>query len=86
MSGFHQIEFEENSRNISKFSTSNGSYHFTRLPYGSKIAPNSIKRIMTIGFSGIEPSQAFLYMDDLIVIGCSEMHMIKNLTDVFDVP
>jgi len=39
--------------------------------------------MMTIAFSGLEPSQAFLYMDDLIVIGCSEKHMLKNLTDVF---
>jgi len=40
--------------------------------------------MMTISFLGIESSQAFLYMDDLIVIGCSEKHMIKNLTNVFD--
>jgi len=83
MSGFHQIELEESSRNITSFSTSNGSYRFTRLPFGLKIAPNSFQRMMTIAFSGLEPSQAFLYMDDLIVIGCSEQHMIKNLTDVF---
>lgn len=85
MSGFHQIELEENSRNITSFSTSNGSYRFTRLPFGLKIAPNSFQRMMTISFSGLEPSQAFLYMDDLMVIGCSEKHMIKNLTDVFNV-
>jgi len=32
---------------------------------------------MTIAFLGIEPSQAFLNVDDLIVIGCSE-----NLIDL----
>lgn len=83
MSGFHQIELDEGSRDITSFSTSNGSYRFTRLPFGLKIAPNSFQRMMTIAFSGIEPSQAFLYMDDLIVIGCSEKHMLKNLTEVF---
>jgi len=66
MSGFHQIELEETSRNITSFSMSNGSYRFTRLPYGLKITPNSFQRMRTIEFSGIEPSQAFLYMDDLI--------------------
>jgi len=84
MSGFHQIELEKSSRDITSFSTSNGSYRFKRLPFGLKIAPNSFQRMMTIAFSGLEPSQAFLYMDDLIVIGCSEKHMLKNLTDVFD--
>jgi len=39
---------------------------------------------MTIEFSGLDPSQAFLYMDDLIVIGCSKKHMLKNLSDVFE--
>jgi len=38
MSGFHQIELERSSRDITSFSTSNGSYCFTRLPFGLKIA------------------------------------------------
>jgi len=84
MSGFHQIELERSSRDITSLSTNNGSYRFTRLPFGLKIAPNSFQKMMTIAFSGLEPSQAFLYMDDLIVICCSEKHMLKNLTDVFE--
>jgi len=76
MLGFHQIEHEENSRIITSFSTSIGSYRFTRLPFGLKIAPNSFQRMITISFTGLEPSQAFLYMDDLMVIGSSEKHMI----------
>jgi len=84
MSGFHQIELEKSSRDITSFSTSNGLYRFTRLPFGLKIGPNSFQRMMTIAFSGLEPSQAFLYMDDLIVIGCSGKHMLKKLTDVFE--
>jgi len=40
--------------------------------------------MMTLAFSGLEPSQAFLYMDYLGVIGCFENHMIKNLTNVFN--
>ena len=84
MSGFHQIELEKGSRDITSFSTNNGSYRFTRLPYGLKIAPNSFQRMMTIAFSGLKPEQAFLYMDDLVVLGCSEKHMLSNLKDVFD--
>lgn len=83
MSGFHQIELHESSRDNTSFSTGNGSYRFTRLPYGIKIAPNSFQRMMTLAFSGLTPS-VFLYMDDLVVLGCSEKHMFKNLTDVFE--
>jgi len=39
---------------------------------------------MTLAYSGLKPSQASLYVDDLLVIGCSENHMIKNLTNVFN--
>jgi len=84
MSGFHQIELEKSSRDITSFSTTNGSYRFARLPVGLKIATNSVQRMMTIAFSNLEPTQTFIYMNDLIVIGCSENHMIKNVSDVFD--
>jgi len=43
MSGFHQIELEKSSRDITSFSTSNGSHRFTRLPFGLKIAPDSFQ-------------------------------------------
>jgi len=43
MSGFHQIELEKSSRYIASFLTSNGSF----------------QRVMTIAFSGLDPSQAF---------------------------
>lgn len=83
VSGFHQIELEDNSRDITSFTTDKGIFRFKRLPYGLKVAPNSFQRMMTLAFSGLSPSQAFLYMDDLVVIACSENQMIKNLTDVF---
>ena len=85
ISGFHQIELDENSRDITSFSTSEGSYRFKRLPYGLKIAPNSFQRMMSIAFSGLSPNKAFVYMDDLIVIGCSEKHMLANLKTIFEI-
>lgn len=84
VSGFHQIELEEKSRDLTTFSTEKGSYKFKRLPYGLKIAPNSFQRMMSLAFSGLSPAQAFVYMDDLIVIGCSSEHMLRNLRDVFN--
>lgn len=81
--GFHQISLEKNSRDITTFSTNNGSYRFTRLPFGLKVSPNSFQRMMSIAFAGITPEKAFLYMDDLIVIGCSKNHHLQNLRKVF---
>lgn len=83
-SGFHQIPLDEDSRDITTFSTDNGSYRFTRLPFGLKTSPNSFQRMMSMAFAGITPEKAFLYMDDIIVIGCSKQHHLQNLKNVFE--
>lgn len=84
-SGFHQIELDPNSRDYTSFSSNLGSYRFTRMPFGLKVAPNSFARMMQMAFSGLPPDSAFLYMDDIIVIGCSEKHHLANLESVFKV-
>ena len=85
ISGFHQIKLDENSRDITSFSSDQGSFRFKRLPFGLKVSPNSFQRMMSLAFSGLGPNRAFVYMDDLIVIGCSENHMLANLKAVFDI-
>lgn len=84
VSGFHQIPLDVNSRDVTSFSTNNGSFRFTRLPFGLKVSPNSFQRMMSLAFAGITPEKAFLYMDDLIVIGCSKQHHLTNLRKVFE--
>lgn len=41
--------------------------------------------MMNIAFSGLKPNKTFIYMDDLIVVGCSENHMLENLKSVFEI-
>lgn len=84
-SGFHQIPLDEDSRNVTSFSTSSGAYRWKVLPFGLNIAPNSFSRMMSIAFTGISPEQAFLYIDDIIIIGASESHHLKNIKDIFQV-
>lgn len=81
--GFHQIPIEENSRDITSFSTDKGSFRWKVLPFGLNVSPNSFARMMAIAFAGISPEQAFLYLDDIIVIGCSENHHLENLKSIF---
>lgn len=84
-SGFHQIPIEHNSREITAFSTANGTYQWKVLPFGLNIAPNSFMRMMNLAFSGLEPHKAFIYMDDIIIIGCSIKHHLSNLKSVFHI-
>ena len=85
MSGFHRVELEDKSRDFTSFSTNLGSFRFKRMPFGLNISPNGFSRMMSIAFSGLPPQTAFLYMDDIIVIGCSIRHHLKNLEQVFRV-
>lgn len=82
-SGFHQIELNENSKHYTAFSSSSGHYEFNRLPFGLNVSPNSFQRMMTIALSGLPPECAFLYIDDILVVGCSVNHHFKNLETVF---
>lgn len=83
--GFWQVPLNADSKNFTSFSTGEGSFRFNVLPFGLNIAPNSFARMMHIAFSGLDPSTAFLYLDDIIVIGTSQEHHIKNLEKVFKV-
>lgn len=83
--GFHQVPLHEDSRDVTSFSSEKGSFRWKVLPFGLNVSPNSFSRMMSLAFSGIGPDKLFLYMDDIIVIGCSESHHLKNLKLVFDV-
>lgn len=84
-SGFHQVPLEADSRDITSFSTHDASYRWKVLPFGLKVSPNSFSRMMSLAFAGATALQHFLYMDDIIVIGCSVEHHIKNLNAIFNV-
>lgn len=84
-SGFHQVPLSEESRNYTTFSTEKGSFRWKVLPFGLNVSPNSFSRMMSIAFSGLTPERAFLYIDDIIVIGRSEREHFSNLEATFQV-
>lgn len=81
--GFHQVPIVENSRDITSFSTEQGSFRWKVLPFGLNISPNSFSRMMSLAFSGLPQNICFVYIDDLIVLGNSETHHLNNLREVF---
>lgn len=83
--GFHQVPLEEESRNITTFSTEKGSFRWKVLPFGLNVSPNSFSRMMSIAFSGLPPDKDFLYIDDIIVIGKGEREHIENLEAIFKI-
>lgn len=84
INGFYQIELNDESKDITSFTTDTGIYRFKSIPFGIKIGPNAFQRMMSIAFSGLSMSKCFIYMDDLIVVAASERLMMKNLREVFE--
>lgn len=84
-SGFHQIPLNEGSRPMTAFSTDRGMYQWKVLPFGLNIAPSSFSRMMHLAFSELGPNIAFVYMDDLIVLGRNEKEHLENLEKVFGI-
>lgn len=81
-SSFHQIAIEPSSRHFTSFSTSSGQFQFKRLPFGLKISTNSFQRMLSIALTGLD-FNAFAYVDDIIIFGCSLQHHNQNLIKVF---
>lgn len=84
-SGFYQIPLNENSRNVTSFSTELGSYQWTVVPFGISVAPSSFSRCMSIAFSGLPLSTVVLYLDDLLIPGKNETDQVKNIRKVLEV-
>lgn len=82
-SGFFQIPLDPESRKYTSFSTEQGSFQYKVVPFGLNVSPNSFSRMMALAFSGLSPATCFIYLDDIIVIGISENHHLKNLESVF---
>lgn len=81
--GFHQVPLDEQSRDITAFSTESGSFRWKVLPFGLNVSPNSFSRMMNLAFSGMPAERLFVYIDDIIVLGKSEADHLNNLRCAF---
>ncbi|KAJ8884676.1 hypothetical protein PR048_016534 [Dryococelus australis] len=75
--GFHQIELDEDSKNLSCFITLFGKYRYERLPMGVSSVPEVFQRYNTKIFGDIEG--VGIYFDDTIIAAVSEEEHIQIL-------
>src|SRR5699024_5863440 len=77
-SGFNQILVHPDDITKTAFSTTNGHYEYLRMPFGLKNAPATFSRLMKLVLTGLEGTQCFTYLDDIIVYASSlEEHNSK---------
>jgi len=73
-SGYHQVCVSKKDREKTAFSTMQGHFEFSRMPFGLKGAPATFQRLMNIVLSGLQGLKCFVYLDDIVIYG-------KNLED-----
>lgn len=81
-SGFHQIKMKESDIAKTAFSTANGKYEFTRLPFGLKNAPAIFQRMINDVLKPLIGKICYVYIDDIIVFGKSISDHLNNLEQV----
>ncbi|XP_036149749.1 uncharacterized protein LOC118647910 [Monomorium pharaonis] len=83
-SGFHQIGMHPKDIQKTAFSTPNGHYEYTRMPFGLKNAPPTFQRMMNRGLKGLIGNNCLVYIDDIIVYGKTIEEHNKNLRILFE--
>lgn len=80
---YHQLELDEESREITTFITSKGLFRYKRLLFGVNSAPEIFQRTME---SILAPCNCVVnYLDDVIVFGSTETEHDENLKKVLEI-
>ena len=78
-SGFHQIPIEEESREKTAFSCSQGLFEFNRLSMGLANAPAIFNRYMNRVLGGLVWHSVLVYVDDILVFSPSRGSVLAIL-------
>ena len=82
-SGYWQVGMDKESQEKTAFTTHNGLYEFTVMPFGLCNAPATFQRLMESVLSGLAREKCLVYLDDVLVIGSTFQEHLKNLREVF---
>ena len=82
--GFHQVEVEEGSKDITMLTCPWGRYRYNRMPFGLKNAPAVFQCLME---KVLKPccEYAVVYIDDIIVFSKSWSEHVQHLREVLKV-
>lgn len=83
VSGFHQIQLNDEDTEKTAFSINSGKYEFTRMPFGLKNAPATFQRIMDCILRDAIGIFCFVYMDDIIIFSPSIQEHQRHLRTIF---
>lgn len=82
--GFHQIEVHPNDRAKTAFSTADGHYEFTRMPFGLKTAPATFQRLINYVLRDHINKICVVYLDDILIFSTSFDEHIISIKKIFN--
>src|SRR6266849_2227505 len=85
LSGFTQMEFDEESRPITAIRTHRGLHHFKRMPFGWRNGPPEFQRAMQEILSPYLWVFTLVYIDDIIVYSRTFKEHLKHVDSVLSV-
>ena len=83
-SGYWQVQLDDRFKEETAFSTGNGLWQFKVMPFGLCNAPATFERLMEQVLVGLPVSVALVYLDDILVPGCTFSQELANRGQVFE--
>ena len=84
VSGYWQVEVDKKDREKTAFTTPDGLFEFTKMPFGLCNAPATFQRLMDLVLAGLQWNNCLVYLDDILIIGKTFDDHLHNLSLVFD--
>ena len=78
-SGYWQVELDEQAKEKTAFSIGTGLWQFTVMSFGLSNAPATFERLIEQVLAGLPLNTALIYLDDVLVAGCSFAEHMANL-------
>ena len=69
VSGYWQVELEEQDKEKTAFCTQDGLFEFNVLPFGLCNGPATFQRLMDLVLTGLQWSSCLVYLNDVVVVG-----------------
>lgn len=82
---YHQIDMEEKDIPLTGFSTYQGHYEYTKMPFGLVNAPCTFQRFMNLTLSGLTGDICMVYLDDILIFNADgEEDHISKIEKIFE--
>jgi hypothetical protein len=82
-SGYWQVDLHPNDMEKTEFLTGRGLWQFAVMPFGLCKAPATVEKLMETVLRGLTYESCFVYLDDVIMIGCTFQEHLLKLRKVF---